>query len=161
MLSLAAMSLIRTLIGIVPAALLCIPLYHYYIFTMGLPLLAFFTNLMIFGWAMGLIVSGCILRYGLGAESLAWLAIFALAPISGVYYPISILPYWLQPVAWLLPSAYVFEGMRAAMFEHIFRTDLLVQALALNTMYLVLGGIVFLAFFRVVRRRGLLLQMGE
>ncbi len=161
MLSLAAMSMLRTLIGTVPAALLAIPLYSYSIFTMGLPLLAFFVNLMIFGWAIGLAVSGCVLRYGLGAESLAWLAIFALAPVSGVYYPIATLPDWLQPLAWALPSAYVFEGMRAVMFDQVFRSDLFVGALALNTLYLVAGGATFLAFFRVVRRRGLLLQMGE
>ncbi|HLI10988.1 MAG TPA: ABC transporter permease [Alphaproteobacteria bacterium] len=161
MLSFAAMSLLRTLIGVVPAALLAIPLYSYSIFTLGLPLLAFFVNLMIFGWAIGLAISGCILRYGLGAENLAWLAIFAFAPISGVYYPVAILPHWLQPVAWLLPSVYVFEGMRAVMFEHIFRSDLILRALALNALYLTLGGATFLAFFRAVRRRGLLLQMGE
>lgn len=160
-LSLATMSLIRTLIGTVPAALLAIPLYAYSLFDMGLPLLAFFVNLMMFGWAIGLVVSGCILRYGLGAESLAWLAIFALAPISGVYYPISTLPSWLQPVAWALPSANVFEGMRAVLFENVFRTDLMVRALALNALYLTIGGIAFLVFFRIVRRRGLLLQMGE
>lgn len=161
MLSLAAMSLLRTLIGVIPAALLAIPLYSYSIFTMGLPLIAFFVNLMIFGWAMGLAVSGCILRYGLGAESLAWLAIFALTPISGVYYPIAILPDWLQPVAWALPMASVFEGMRAVMFEHSFRTDLILRASLLNALYLTIGAISFLAFFRAVRRRGLLLQMGE
>lgn len=161
MLSLAAMSMIRTLIGVVPAALLCIPLYAYSIFTMGLPLLAFFVNLVVFGWAIGLGVSGFVLRYGLGAENLAWLAIFALAPISGVYYPIAVLPGWIQPVAWLLPSAHVFEGMRAVMFHDTFRTDLFVTSVALNALYLVLGGATFLLFFRIVRRRGLLLQMGE
>ncbi|MGO8868510.1 MAG: ABC transporter permease [Alphaproteobacteria bacterium] len=161
MLSLAAMSLLRTLIGVVPAALIAIPLYSFSIFTMGLPLIAFFINLMIFGWAMGLAVSGCIMRYGLGAESLAWLAIFALAPLSGVYYPISTLPDWLQPLAWALPMSYVFEGMRAVMFEHVFRTDLILSALALNAVYLVAGGSAFLGFFRIARRRGLLLQMGE
>ena len=161
MLSLASMSLLRAIIGTVPAALLAIPFYSYSIFSMGLPLLAFFVNLMIFGWAIGLLVSGCVLRYGLGAESLAWLAIFALAPVSGVYYPIAILPGWLQPIAWALPSAHVFEGMRAVMFDHVFRADLFVSALGLNALYLVIGGASFLAFFRVVRRRGLLLQMGE
>ncbi len=161
MLSLAAMSLVRTLIGTLPAALIAIPLYAFSIFTIGLPLLAFFVNLMIFGWALGLAVSGCILRYGLGAESLAWLAIFALAPLSGVYYPIATLPGWLQPVAWALPMSYVFEGMRAVMFEHSFRADLMAEALALNVFYLAAGGAAFLGFFRLVRRRGLLLQMGE
>ena len=66
---------------------------------MGLPLVAFFTNLLVFGAAIGLAVSGLVLRYGLGAESLAWVAIFAVAPVSGIYYPISVLPDWLQPIA--------------------------------------------------------------
>jgi len=161
MLALATMSLVRTLIGTVPAALLAIPLYSFSIFTLGLPLVVFFAVLMVFGWAMGLAVSGCILRYGLGAESLAWLAIFALAPLSGIYYPIATLPHWLQPFAWALPMSYVFEGMRAVMFDHVFRSDLLVEAAALDAVYLVLGGAAFLGFFRVARRRGLLLQMGE
>jgi len=55
----------------------------------------------------------------------------------------------------------VFEGMRAVMFEHIFRTDLILSALALNAVYLVAGGSAFLGFFRIARRHGLLLQMGE
>lgn len=161
MLSLATMSLLRTLIGTVPAALLAIPLYAFSIFTLGVPLLAFFVVLIMFGWAMGLAVSGCIMRYGLGAESLAWLAIFALAPLAGIYYPIATLPHWLQPVAWALPMSYVFEGMRAVMFSHVFRSDLMLEGLALDGIYILLGGAAFLGFFRIARRRGLLLQMGE
>ncbi len=161
MISLTTMSLIRTVIGVVPAALFAIPLYHYSLFSLGLPLLAFFVCLMLFGWGLGLAVVGIVLRYGLGAESLAWLAMFSLAPVSAVYYPVSVLPWWLQPVAWAMPSAYVFEGMRAEMFQHVFRADLLLTALALDGLYLLLGGMVFLGFFRAVRRRGLLLQMGE
>jgi len=161
MLSLATMSLLRTLIGTVPAALLAIPLYAFSIFTLGVPLLAFFVVLIMFGWAMGLAVSGCIMRYGLGAESLAWLAIFALAPLAGIYYPIATLPHWLQPVAWALPMSYVFEGMRAVMLSHVFRSDLMLEGLALDGIYILLGGAAFLGFFRIARRRGLLLQMGE
>src|SRR5437868_14033600 len=48
-LSLLTMSAIRVLLGILPAALLAIPLYHYSIFAMGLPLLAFFAALLIMG----------------------------------------------------------------------------------------------------------------
>src|SRR3954469_18491872 len=42
-----AMSFIRVLIGVVPAMLLAIPLYHYSIFGLGLPFVAFFLNLMV------------------------------------------------------------------------------------------------------------------
>ncbi|MFQ5955033.1 MAG: ABC transporter permease [Kiloniellales bacterium] len=156
-----AMSLIRTLIGVLPAMGLAIPLYHYSIFDLGLPLIFFFVNLLVMGWAIGLMVSSLILRFGLGAESLAWLAIFLMAPISAIYYPVYVLPGWLQPVAWALPSAHVFEGMRAVLFEHAVRWDLLINAAALNALYIALGVAVFLYTVQVARRRGLLLQMGE
>ncbi len=159
--ALLIISLLRTLIGIVPAALIAIPLYNYSIFDMGLPLVAFFFNLLIFGSAVGLAVSGLVLRYGLGAESLAWVAIFAVAPLSGIYYPIATLPAWLQPVALALPSAHVFEGMRSILADGVFRLDYLLYATGLNVVYLALGMGAFLYVFRVARQRGLLLQIGE
>ena len=137
--ALLVMSLIRTFIGVGGAALIAIPLFHFSIFDLGLPLLAFFANLIVMGWAIGLLVSGIVLRYGLGAESMAWIAIFAVQPISGVYYPIEVLPGWLQIVAHGLPSSHVFEGMRAVLFEQRFRVDLLVNAMALNV-FILAGG---------------------
>lgn len=159
--ALMTMSLIRTLIGIVPAALLAIPLYHYSIFALGLPLVLFFANLLVMGWALGLMLSGLILRFGQSAESLAWLAVFLLAPVSAIYYPVTVLPPWLQPVALALPSTHVFEGMRAALFGQAFRLDHLAWAAGLNVVYMALGVAIFLFAVRVARQRGLLLQMGE
>ncbi len=160
-LSLLFISLVRTIIGVIPAAILAIPFYSYSIFDMGIPLIAFFINLMIFGGAIGLIVSALVLRYGMGAESLAWVGIFLVAPISGIYYPISILPDWLQPIAWALPSAYVFEGMRTVLADNVFRADLLINAILLNVLYIATGFAIFLYVFRIARVRGFLVQMGE
>jgi ABC-2 type transport system permease protein len=159
--SLLSMSLIRVLIGVVPASLLAIVLYHYSIFSLGLPLIAFFAVLLAMGWALGLAICGMILRHGMGAESLAWLAVFTLSPISAVYYPVSILPGWLQHVAWSLPSTYVFEGMRTLLFKKVFRPDYLLTAAALDLVFLALGAGVFYLSFRGARQRGALLQMGE
>ena len=153
-------SLLRTLIGLVPASLVAIVLYEYSIYDLGLPLLAFFVNLMVMGWAFGLVVCGLLFRWGLGAESVAWFAIFAIAPISGIYYPISELPQWVQYVAMALPPAHVFEGMRAVMFQGIFRTDLFLYAAGLNALYLAIGVVTFLYAFGIARRRGLILQSG-
>lgn len=160
-LALTAISLIRTLIGVGPAAFIAIPLYGFSIFDLGLPLIAFFANLMVTGWALGLFVTALLLRVGLGAESVAWMALFLIAPVSAIYYPVSILPDWLQAVAWALPPAYVFEGMRAILFDGAVRLDLLAGAAGLNLLYLACGAGAFLLSFRVARRRGLLHQAGE
>jgi len=159
--ALAVMSLIRTLISIGPAALLALPLFDVWVFSLGLPLLAFFLNLLVMGWSIGLVASALVLRFGMGAESLAWLGIFLLAPLSGIYYPISILPGWLQPVSLALPSAHVFEGMRAVLFKDVFLVNHFAAAVALNALYLGLAVGFFLYMFVVARQRGLLLQQGE
>ena len=95
------------------------------------------------------------------AEELAWAAIFLFAPVSGVYYPIEVLPAPLQAVAYSLPSAYVFEGMRAALLTQTFRWDLLLRAFALNLVYLAIGIALFRIAIAYARKRGMLLQMGE
>ncbi len=159
--ALTVMSLMRTLIGVVPASLLAILFFGFSIYDMGFALVAFFALLMMTSWAIGFAICGMLLRFGLGAESLAWVAIFALAPISGIYYPLSVMPEWLQAVAWCLPSAYVFEGMRAVLVEATFRADLFWQALALNLVYLAAGTGLFMLAFRGARERALLLQIGE
>jgi ABC-2 type transport system permease protein len=160
--SLFVMSLIRVLIGAGGAALLAIPIHQFSIFdALGLPLIAFFGNLLWFGWAMGLIIAALVLRLGLGAESLAWAAIFLFQPLSGVYYPIETLPAWLQPVSWCLPAAPIFEGMRAVLFDGTFRLDLFLYAVGLNVVWMGLAVVAFLILFRSARDRGLLLQVGE
>lgn len=159
--SLTAISLIRTLIGVTPAAFIAIPLYGFSIFGLGLPLFGFFANLMVTGWALGLFVTALLLRVGLGAESVAWMALFLIAPISAIYYPVDVLPVWLQYVAWSIPPAYVFEGMRAILLDGVFRLDLLIGAVALNAVYLTLGGLTFTLSFRLARRQGILHQLGE
>ena len=159
--TLMMMSLVRTLIGALPPALLAIVFYDFSIFSIGPALFAFMACLFFMAWGIAMAVIGIILRFGLGAESLAWVLVFAFAPISAVYYPVSVMPEWLQMVAWATPSAYVFEGMRAVLFEGTFRLDLLAGAMMLNVVYFVIGAGVFWLAYRSARKEGRLLQIGE
>ena len=82
-------------------------------------------------------MSGMIMRVGQSAESFAWAAVFILMPVSGVYYPVTVLPHWLQVISWGLPPAYVFEGMRAILAEKTVHWDMLAIAFALSVAYLI------------------------
>ena len=155
------MSVLRALIGVGGACVLAWVLFRYSIFSLGLPLVAFFFNLLMFGWAIGLSVSALILRWGLGAEELAWAAIFLFAPVSGVYYPIGVLPAVMQWIAWTLPTAYVFEGMRAVLLHGEFSWTMWWMGFGLNCVYIAVGCALFAWAVVFARRRGLLLQMGE
>ncbi|HEY9163213.1 MAG TPA: ABC transporter permease [Magnetovibrio sp.] len=159
--SLVLMSLIRTLISVTPAALLALPFYDVWVFDLGIGLLAFFTNLLVFGTVIGITVAALVLRYGLGAESLCWLGIFLLAPVSAIYYPVDALPAWLQWVALALPSAHTFEGMRGVLFNQGFAWDHFMWAVGLNGVYLSLATAFFLRMMKVAREKGLLLSQGE
>ena len=116
-------------IGVIPMVVLALVLFHFNIFGLGLPLIAFFCNLIFTSWAVGIFVSGLVLRNGLGAEGIVWTLMFALLPLACVYYPARVLPPWLQHVSWSLPPTYVFEGMRALLIDGVFRADLMLTAL--------------------------------
>jgi ABC-2 type transport system permease protein len=145
----------------VPVSLLAIAFFGFNLYGLGLALAAFFVNLILTSWAIGILVSGLVLRNGLGAESLAWTFMFLLLPLACVYYPVAVLPGFMQPVAWALPPTYVFEGMRTLLIDHAFRLDLMLEALALNVILFAATSVSFVALLASARRNGSLLQTGE
>ncbi|WP_245649040.1 ABC transporter permease [Magnetovibrio blakemorei] len=159
--ALVMMSLVRTLISVTPAAFLALPFFDVWVFQLGVPLLAFFANLLIFGSVIGIGVAALILRFGLGAESLCWLGIFLLAPVSAIYYPVSALPGWLQTIALMLPSAHTFEGMRGVLFDGVFSWSHFWWAAGLNGVMLAAASLFFLHMMKQARIKGLLMQQGE
>jgi ABC-2 type transport system permease protein len=78
-----------------------------------------------------------------------------------VYYPVATLPAVLQPIAWALPTTYVFEGLRALVIHHTFRADLMAIAYAMNALWFVGAVAIFYRLLASARRSGSLLQQGE
>jgi ABC-2 type transport system permease protein len=161
LIALMAMSLIRLAIGVIPMTLLAMFFFGFNLYGIGWPLIAFFCNLIFTSWSLGIFVSGLVLRNGLGAESIVWTLMFGVMPLACVYYPVTVLPHWLQYAAWALPPTYVFEGMRSLLIDGVFRADLMVWALAINTVLFIASLIGFLALLRSARRHGSLIQSGE
>ena len=160
-LALSIWSLIRIVVSVVPITVAAYFIFGFNLLDLGLPLLAFFAVLMLTSGALGLISAGVILRYGLGAEGLAWSLAFVLLPLCCVYYPVSVLPDWLQPVALALPPTHVFEGMRSILLHGTFNPTELWWALGLNVIYLLVGYATFSWFLVGARINGTLLQLGE
>ena len=159
--ALLGISVLRMLVGVVPAILLAWLLYRFNLFSMGLIIVLFFAYLLVMGWWVAFGVVSLILRHGVGAEALAWSLLFGLTPFSAVFYPVSVLPGALQPIALALPSAHVFEGMRAAMMGRMIRWDHLAWAFGLNIVWMTAAILIFARQFRQARVRGALLNIGE
>ena len=161
LLSLMIMSLIRLAIGVIPMTLLALFFFGFNFYAIGLPLIAFFCNLIFTSWSVGVFASGLVLRNGLGAESIVWTLMFAVMPLACIYYPVEVLPAWLQVVAWTLPPTYVFEGMRSLLIDHVFRADLMAWALVINAILFAASFAIFLALLQSAKRNGSLLAGGE
>jgi len=159
--ALLAMSVIRMLAGVLPAVAMAWVLYAFDIFAMGPVLALFAVNLMVMGWWVSLGVVSLILRHGAGAEALAWSVLFGLTPFAAVFYPVAVLPGWLQPVALALPAAHVFEGMRAAITDGSVLWGHLAAAGGLNLAWMAAAGLLFARQFRAARVRGALMSIGE
>ncbi len=155
------LSILRVIVGSGTALLVAVVCFDLQVAAQVAVLTGCLGCLLVFGWAIGLIANGLVLRFGLGAEEIGWAVVFLIGPLSGAYYPIAVLPQWLQFPALALPTAWTFEAMRAALIDGQARWDLLGRSLAIAVAYLGLGAVVFRRLVEAGRRRGLLLQMGE
>lgn len=117
-------------------------------------------NLLMFGWALGILTSGLVLRWGHAAETVIWVVPFLIQPISAIYYPVSILPVPLQWIAKMLPSSHIFEGMRAILTDGSLASSYAWSAFGLNLGFFILGGLFFQWMYKQALVSGRLVRFG-
>ncbi len=154
-------SLIKILLAAGVMTLLALVLYSFNLFVIGVSLVPFIINLVALGWAIGFFTTAVILRFGQQAEVLAWGIALLFQPVSAVFYPVSVLPPFLQAAAKFVPSSHVFEGMRAVIGGGAFPTRELLWSSGLNVLYLAASLFFFAALYKGVKKKGLLARVGE
>ena len=154
-------AIFRTMIGLVPAALLAIPFFGVSILKIGTPLIFLLVTLYIFGVTLGLLVTSGLVRFGPSFENIAWASLFFLAPLGCIYYPIEILPEWLQSIAKLLPLVHIFEEMRNILIYDIINYLQIFKAILISFLYFVIGVTAFYLSYSGARNRGTLINIGE
>ncbi len=136
-------------------------IYSFNIFLIGLSLIPLMANLVIMGWAIGIITISLIMRFGQETEVLAWGLAFLFQPVSAVFYPVSVLPPFLQTIARYIPASHVFEGMRAVIEGGVLPVGEILWAAGLNCVYIAVAISFFAWNFKKVREKGLLAKVGE
>lgn len=149
-------TILKTIAGFLFAILLAYILYHAQIFSYGLLILPFGILLMMTGWWLGCLISGIILRYGTKVQALAWTIPAVLTPFSAIYYPLSALPSWAQHVSRLLPTSYIFEGMRQVIHTGAIDIEKLYISAILNIVYLIFSILFLRSSFHKILEKGLL-----
>jgi len=159
--SLMFVSLFKILLAGTIMSLLAWIFYSFNIFVIGISLIPFVLNLVILGWTIGIFTMSLILRFGQQAEILAWGIAILFQPISAVFYPVSVLPRFLQAAARFNPASYVFEGMREIITTHIVPLQKLLWSFGINAVFLVAVFAFFSRILMAVKKRGLLAKIGE
>ncbi len=122
----------------------------------GAALAPFLAVLFLTGIALGVAAAAIVLRLGPASEWLIWPIPMIVSPFAGVFYPVSVLPGWMQAIAAVLPPSYVFEGMRAVVAREPAPWGRLAFGGGLALVYLVLACLVFMAVYRTAIRSGLI-----
>lgn len=146
---LSATSVVTATAGLLAMVALAYFIFGFAVFSYGIALIPFILVLFLFGIALGIFAVGIVLSFGPSAEWFVWPIPVILAPFVGVFYPLSVLPRWMQVVGTILPPSYVFSGMRSVVLQGTFSFPSLLFAgfLAVVSIALAYG------FLHVIYRR--------
>ena len=155
---LIAMCLMKVMVGLIAAAAIAWVAYSFNILPWLPQFLPYMANLLLFALALGIAIIGMIFRYTTKIQAVAWSFAGLLMPVSCVMYPMSSLPKWLQDIAWMMPTAHSFEGMRQVLAGGGFSPMHFWWGAGLNAVYFVIAITFFSWIFEKARARGLLVK---
>jgi len=150
--------LVKLTVSGVYMSLLGYVLFQFNIFVFGWYLIPMIFTLILTGLWTGFLVMGLVIQYGYRVQSLAWSMIMIVMPFSAVFYPVTVLPSWMQVVARWMPTSYIFEGMRDVIVTGTMDMNIFVTANVLNLIYLILSCFFFAWGFRKARINGMIVK---
>jgi len=159
MTGLICVNVAKAMVGVGAASLLALAAYRFNIFPWLPGFVPYLINLILFAFALGIMITGLIFRYTTKIQALAWSFAGLLAPISCVLYPVKSLPPWLRGIAWTLPTTHSFEGMRQLLAGGGFNSHHFWWGLVLNLFYFLFAIAVFKIVFAAAQNRGLLVKL--
>jgi ABC-2 type transport system permease protein len=105
--------MVKLFMGLAVVSVTALAFFAFNVTDLGIGLIPVAAVLLVCGWVIALFVIALVLRFGTGAEALAWGILFVVLPLSGVFYPVTALPWILRPVAQALPTTHAFVAGRA------------------------------------------------
>jgi ABC-2 type transport system permease protein len=142
-------SIATSSIGLVVMVALATLVFGLSFFVYGAMLAAFLLVLFLFGISLGIFGSALVLRFGPAAEWFIWPIPAFISPLACVFYPLSVLPHWMQWIARIIPPSYVFEGMRQILAH---QTGAPASGHALAATHLIAGSVLALVYLLVMAR---------
>ncbi len=136
--------------------LLSYVVFGFSILSFGALLIPVMLVMLIFGIVFGILASAVVLRLGPAGEWLAWPVAAFIAPFVGVFYPIGVLPAWMQTVGSMLPITYVFENVRTYILTGVYDAGAVYMSIVLSLVYLVVAYVAYYYVYRYAIKHGLI-----
>jgi ABC-2 type transport system permease protein len=149
-------SIATSLVGLIAMLILSTAIFRLDLLMYGTAAFPFVAVLFLFGISLGIMASALVLRLGPSAEWFIWPIPALISPFAGVFYPLDVLPEWMQVVSRVLPPRYVFENLRAIVKGSAVNPTALLIGCLLAIAYIALAAIIFTRTYRMVIRTGLL-----
>ncbi len=122
------------------SSLLSVYIFDFNLLDIGLVnLVLIIINLSLFAFSLGVGILGLIFRFGTRIQAFAWGFLPFFQPITAAFYPVHVLPTFLQPVAYMLPPTYMFEVARQILGGDPIDYGYFVMAFTINIVYLTLA----------------------
>lgn len=119
-------------------------LFGFNILSIGIiNILLIFLLLASFGASLGIVFIGIIFRFSTRVQAMTWGLIYLFQPITAVFYPLEVLPTFVQKIALVLPPTYAFEAARVGLFTGNVPWNLYGIGFALTAFYGALCAIAF------------------
>lgn len=148
-------AVLKSLFILVNSCIIARYLFGINILKLGLfPILFSYVNMVIFATAIGLVLIGLVFQYGTRIQVLTWATIYVIEPLCAVFFPVNVLPGFIQPLAYLFPVTYFFEWLRAIQGGVGYSVSKIVIACMFNLIYLICGGVIFSRQLAAAKRSG-------
>lgn len=146
---------LAVLITIPYGTLLVYAIFGQNIFSIGFVMIPLIILLIMSGWVLGLFASAILIYYGQKIETMVWAMGWLPAPFCSVYYPLEVLPTWMQLIGKCLPMTYAFQAVRVALNTGTTSYSDIGISFALNIVYLIAAIMFFNHQFKKSKQYGL------
>lgn len=140
-------SLLTSLIGLVVMILIATSAFGVSLLAYGAVLIPLAFVLFLFAISLGIFGCSILLWRGPAAEWFIWPIPAILSPFACVFYPLSVLPHWMQWIAHLMPPMYVFESMRNVITGGQADISMLFIGLALSALFVLFACLTYARVF--------------
>jgi ABC-2 type transport system permease protein len=146
---------VNTMITVLYGGLLAYLMYGVNIFSIEWFIVPLYLLLLVFGWSVGFVASGCLLNWGQKIQKIVWVLGWFFVPFSAIFFPLSFLPSWAAGFAKMLPLSYTFGSLRGYIAHGTIAWQSLGMSLVLTSIYSILSYLFFRAMFRQSKSKGL------